>query len=150
MVQLANILFTIILYYLAIMIIQPSVTKEAQDKFALSSNSTTTALQGNRCSQMLCSESKYKCFFIDCSQSGPELHYAYCATFNEDTKLLSVSSCRYFEPKRYNITSSKRTLLPRNLCQLNDYMCSPLNRKGFVCSECTAKVLYLFQGYTSR
>ena len=136
MVQLANRLFTIILSYLAIMIIQPSVTKAAHEKFALSSNSTTTDLQGNRCSQMLCSESKYKCFLIDCSPSGPGLPYAYCATFNADTKLLSVSSCRYFEPERYNITSSKHTLLPRNLCQLNDHMCSPLNRKGFVCSEC--------------
>ena len=26
--------------------------------------------------------------------------------------------------------------LPKNLSQLNDYMCAPLNRKGLVCSEC--------------
>ena len=57
-------------------------------------------------------------------------------TYNEDTNLLSMTSCRYFEPGGYNVTNSKHILLPRNLSQLNDYMCGPLNRKGLVCSEC--------------
>ena len=131
MVKLANLLFSI--YYLAVTINQPSVTKSAHENLVLSSNSTTISLQRNHCSQMLCSESKYKCFSIRCSPSGPKLNYGYCATFNEDTKLLSVSSCRYFEPNGYNISSSKQILLPRNLSQLNDYMCCPLNRKALSC-----------------
>ena len=51
---------------------------------------------------------------------------------------MSTSSCQYFEPEGYNVTSSQHILLPRNLSQLNDYMCTcgPLNRKGLVCSEC--------------
>ena len=85
---------------------------------------------------MLCSKSSSDCFGIDCFQNKPLLHYGYCATFSEDTKLLSLTSCQYFEPNGYNITSFKQILLPRNLSQLNDYMCGPLNRKGLVCSEC--------------
>ena len=26
--------------------------------------------------------------------------------------------------------------LPSNVCELNDYMCGHMNRKGIVCSEC--------------
>ena len=34
------------------------------------------------------------------------------------------------------MTAHKQIILPRNLSQLNDYMCGPLNRKGHLCSEC--------------
>ena len=27
-------------------------------------------------------------------------------------------------------------ILPNNISKLNDYMCGPMNRKGFLCSEC--------------
>ena len=76
------------------------------------------------------------CFRIECSQSGSLLRYGECATFSEDSNLIPMSTCQYFEPDSYNMTSSKHILLPRNLSQLNDYMCGPLNRKGLVCSEC--------------
>ena len=76
------------------------------------------------------------CFQIECSQSGPLLRYGECAKFSEDSNLIPMCTCRYFEPDSCNMTSSKHILLPRNLSQLNDYMCGPLNRKGLVCSEC--------------
>ena len=133
MVGLANLLFSV--YALAVLIYQPSSTKASEKEFGLLTNNSSAALE-NQCSQMLCSESNYNCFGIDCSQNGPLLMYGYCATFSEDTKLLSRIKCQYFEPKGYNITSSQQILLPRNLSQLNDYMCGPLNRKGLVCSEC--------------
>ena len=82
------------------------------------------------------SDSKYDWFEIACSQNGLTLHYSYCATYSEDTTLLSIGTCRYFESRGYNITGSQTLLLPRNLSQLNDYMCGPLNRKGVLCSEC--------------
>ena len=133
MVRLANLLISI--YVLVAVINQPRMTKAADTNFALSTNSSSIVLE-NQCSQMLCSKSSSDCFGIDCFQNKPLLHYGYCATFSEDTKLLSLTSCQYFEPNGYNITSFKQILLPRNLSQLNDYMCGPLNRKGLVCSEC--------------
>ena len=104
MVGLANLLFSV--YASVVLIYQPSSTKAPEKKFGLSINNSSAALE-NQCLQMLCSESNYNCFGIDCSQNGPLLHYAYCATFSENTKLLSVTKCQYFEPKGYNITSSQ-------------------------------------------
>ena len=87
-------------------------------------------------SKLLCFNSSYSCSQIYCSQSGPQLKLGYCATFSEDTRLLSLSYCPYLLPGSNTVTSYSDIQLPRNLSQLNDYMCSPLNRKGLVCSEC--------------
>ena len=78
----------------------------------------------------------YNSHKIMCSPSGPLLAYSFCATYNEDTKILSLIKCLYFQPNVYHITNSDYVQLPRNLSQLNDYMCGPLNRKGLVWSEC--------------
>ena len=80
--------------------------------------------------------SGYNCSLLICSNNQALLVSGFCATFNEDNRLLSVVNCPYFEPSLYNITNLGYILLPRNLSQLNDYMCAPLNRKGLVCSEC--------------
>ena len=79
----------------------------------------------------------YNCSLIICSHNQAFLASGYCATFSEDKSLLSIVNCPFFEPSVYNITDFGYMQLPRNLSQLNDYMCSPLNRKGLVCSECT-------------
>ena len=52
-----------------------------------------------------------------------------CATYDEDTGVLSVFPCP-------NAAVSGYPKLPSNLSQLNDYVCGPLNRKGHLCSEC--------------
>ena len=127
---------------LAILVTQPISAMANGKPDTVSINSSLSSLSYARnqnrseCQQMLCSESQYNCYGIVCSRSGPILPYGYCVTYNEGTKLMSMSSCQYFEPEGYNVTSSKHILLPRNLSQLNDYMCGPLNRKGLVCSEC--------------
>lgn len=58
-------------------------------------------------------------------------------TYNANESTVSmVSTHRYL--RGYNVTVSKpeQVLLPNNISRLNDYMCSPLNRKGYMCSEC--------------
>ena len=88
-------------------------------------------------SQSLCYNSTtYNCQQITCSNNEPLLEFPYCATYNEDTKLLSLVKCPYFQPTGHNVTLHEQIILPRNLSQLNNYMCGPLNRKGLVCSEC--------------
>ena len=93
-------------------------------------------------SHLLCSESGYKFTQLYCNQSRPLLERGYCVTFNEKTKILSIFNCPYFQFDRYylinyhgNIPQIMMPLL-RNLTELNDYMCDPMNRKGLVCSEC--------------
>ena len=92
---------------------------------------------------MLCSGSKYKFHQLHCNQSRPLPDRGYCVTYNEKAKILSIFNCPYFQSDRYNLIIYNENIkqifmipLPRNLSQLNAYMCGPLNRKGLVCSEC--------------
>ena len=72
---------------------------------------------------------------IACLEDGPALKLGQCATYDNNLKLLSVAGCRLLH--RYpNITDRGYLSLPKSLTELNEYMCSPLNRKGLVCSEC--------------
>ena len=49
----------------------------------------------------------------------------------------SIFNCPYFQWDKYKPFRHNDGLqLPQNLSQLNDRMCSPMNRKGLVCSEC--------------
>ena len=69
------------------------------------------------------------------------LLFGHCATFSEKTKILSYSKLPLDQLNSYNIYNMSTEkfgyiILPRNLSQLNDYMCGPLNRKGLVCSQC--------------
>ena len=94
-------------------------------------------------SHLLCSRSTYISKKLFCNHSTPILIKGNCATFDEKTKVLSIFQCPYFQYDCYNITRYHDgnmfdyvIQLPRNLSQLNDYMCGPMNRKGLVCSEC--------------
>ena len=93
--------------------------------------------QDTQYSLTLCSKPAiYSCSQITCSKSGPLVDIPYCVTYSDNTKLLSLTKCPYFQPNGHNVTQCDKIILPRNLSQLNDYMCGPLNRKGLVCSEC--------------
>ena len=78
----------------------------------------------------------YNCKLITCSHNQPLLAFSLCATYSNDTKLLSLFGSPYCKPNVHKTRAYKRIILPRNLSQLNDYMCGPLNRKGHLCSEC--------------
>ena len=54
-------------------------------------------------------------------------------------RLVSVSStdCYWSAYSGYNMTKPGHIQLPKNISRLNDYMCGPLNRKGFLCGECS-------------
>ena len=82
---------------------------------------------------------------ITCSDSGPLLQFGYCATYNEDTGLVTVAKCPYLQvhDDMYRNYNNMTTVgheyfiqLPKILAELNSSMCGPMNRKGIVCSEC--------------
>ena len=113
-----------------------SKTKEVKDSIA-PLNTIPPLKQDTRHSLTLCSKPAiYSCSQITCSKSGPLVDIPYCVTYSENTKLLSLTKCPYFQPNGHNVTRHDKIILPRNLSQLNDYMCGPMNRKGLVCSEC--------------
>ena len=84
-----------------------------------------------------------KCYsrknLIQCTDEGTLLRIGYCTTYTENEGLF-VARCPYFKVKRYAHIQSRKdpqyVILPQNLSQLNDYMCGPMNRKGYLCSEC--------------
>ena len=75
---------------------------------------------------------------VDCSEETATLLLGFCTTYEESTTLLSLSPCPYYVTTGYNMSEFDpgTILLPKNLSMLNDYMCTPMNRKGRVCSEC--------------
>ena len=89
----------------------------------------------------------YSCLYgydthLKCSENGPLIKLGYCATYSEDTGLITVTKCPYFQMNGYNVTIdgsqllSYIVLLPKSLAELNDSMCGPMNRKGIACSQC--------------
>ena len=74
---------------------------------------------------------------LKCYKGEVLLHYNFCMTFVKDSDMLSVSFCPYFDVQGHNISTEPGFIrLPKNISELNDYMCGPMNRKGIVCSEC--------------
>ncbi len=113
----------------------------------ISSNSQHTNLSisnEKQYDQLFCVSSEeeiqfsYNCSQIICSKNGPVIPLGCCATYDEDTQLVSFTLCpNFLALKSYRVAAQPgHILLPRNLSHLNDYMCWPLNRKGLVCGEC--------------
>ena len=113
-----------------------SIPKTDTNKMIIESSNMTEPLPKNI--KYLCHNSTfYNCKLITCSHNQPLLAFSLCATYSNDTKLLSLFGSPYCKPNVHKTRAYKRILiLPRNLSQLNDYMCGPLNRKGHLCSEC--------------
>jgi hypothetical protein len=77
-------------------------------------------------------------WLIHCDHDGNAfLDFGHQLSYDEGRRALSRIVTRNLQlPWRYNITSAGEVLLPRNISTLNEYMCTPLNRKGYMCSEC--------------
>lgn len=59
-------------------------------------------------------------------------------SYKRKENLLSQYTLKSFiSLKRYNMKTQGKVQLPRNISSLNDYICMPLNRKGYLCSECS-------------
>ena len=92
----------------------------------------------NETGQCECLSSLFNTFetSVMCANDRAFLSYTFCLTHNEETNTLSVSYCTYFALDGHNISEPGFINLPKNVTELNDYMCGPMNRKGIVCSEC--------------
>lgn len=77
-------------------------------------------------------------WLIHCDHEGNAfLDFGHLLSYDEGKKVLSRTIPKNLQlPWKYNITNAGEVLLPTDLSRLNDYMCAPLNRKGYMCSEC--------------
>ena len=103
--------------------------QEHQSSFEFAVDSTT---QINDCERIK--------DLIKCRGNERYLRVGFCATYDNSSGLTSVALCPYFKPDHFNVTRFNKhghyVQLPRNLSELNDYVCEPLKRRGRVCSEC--------------
>ena len=72
---------------------------------------------------------------LKCTKSNVKLSIGYCMTVDENEKLF-VTKCPYFQLEGHNVSDLGNFKLPDNTSELNDYMCGPMNRKGFLCKDC--------------
>lgn len=74
---------------------------------------------------------------VRCTSEEALLRFGRCMTYQEGLGT-AVGSCAYYRVDSFldNVTEGLFITLPRNVTQLNDYMCGPLNRKGYQCNEC--------------
>lgn len=89
--------------------------------------------------------SKCECFHhpaivnnVICTESEALLRFGSCMTYDDEDETTSVGPCISFMLHNRNASKSHHNYLqlPRNVSELNDYMCSPMNAKGLVCSQC--------------
>ena len=77
-------------------------------------------------------------WLVHCDHSdNAYLDFHHILSYDASKKLLSRTVSNNLQlPWKYNITNALEVLLPKDISRLNDYMCAPLNRKGYMCSRC--------------
>ena len=75
--------------------------------------------------------------FISCDGMKAYVEDMYLITVKQNQSFVSVfPSKSHVLNQRINKTKPGYRLLPENISDLNHYMCGPLNRKGYLCSDC--------------
>ena len=76
---------------------------------------------------------------VRCTDKGALLRFGRLMTYEENSGTTSVSYSSLFVINSFvdNVTQGLFIRLPSNVSELNDYMCQPLNRKGYQCNECS-------------
>ena len=72
-----------------------------------------------------------------CRNKEVLLRLGYCATYQKGEGVY-ISRCPYYQLKGHTVSISEPGYieLPYNISELNDYMCGPMNREGFLCKDC--------------
>ena len=73
---------------------------------------------------------------VKCDPASNEtwLYEWYCSTYDNATGMTLLSSCPF--NRIPGSSSGEYILLPKNLFELNEFMCGDLNRTGRLCSQC--------------
>ena len=107
----------------------------ADDRCPLWFYFNTTTKQCECCNNQIPSRSTDG--IVKCGEQEAQLRLSYCMTYEEGEGLY-LAHCHYFQgdAQSYKIAENNFITLPKNISQLNNYMCGPMNRKGRLCSEC--------------
>ena len=75
---------------------------------------------------------------LKCTKNdGVLFKIGHCLTYEKGKGVFSVK-CPYFQLEGHELSDTEPGYikLPDNISELNEYMCGPMNRKGFLCEEC--------------
>ena len=102
--------------------------------FVLNNNSG-----GNGCSPCECKENFGDVVICDDKLQESYLKLGNCMTYNsssdeQESDAILFGACPYFYYS--NIVHHRYIALPRNVSDLNDVFCAPLNRGGLLCRDC--------------
>ena len=81
-------------------------------------------------------------WLLHCDDSGNAFldHRHNILSYDASKRLLSRRVSGNFQillrTRGYNFTKSGQILLPKRISRLNEYICTPLNRTGYLCGEC--------------
>ena len=76
---------------------------------------------------------------VKCRPDFPLLQFGYCMTYNNTTWATEYGPCPYIGHYNNTVKLDDNFLyikLPNNVSLLNEFMCGPLNREGFLCGKC--------------
>ena len=93
-----TILLSIFAYLLALHMFQIFVMGKKTTALPSGTSTAFTNITDSQHSSSAC-PGIYESYKIFCTQSGPLLKCSYCATYNENSKILSHVKCPYFQPK---------------------------------------------------
>ena len=78
--------------------------------------------------------------FLKCEEETAYADTRHILTYDSNKGVISAVKMRHKYLEGYNLTVTKDgsygILLPNNISELNQYMCDPLNRKNYLCSDC--------------
>ena len=78
--------------------------------------------------------------FLKCEEETAYADIRHILTYDSNKGVISAVKMRHKYLEGYNLTVTKDgsygILLPNNISELNQYMCDPLNRKNYLCSDC--------------
>ena len=86
-----------------------------------------------------------KCDFSANSTSAAYLYVSFCMSYNEADDTITLGGCPYNSCARRHGSQctgrgKRRVKIPRDRLQINDVMCSAINRIGLLCSKCAGNL----------
>lgn len=73
---------------------------------------------------------------LKCARNETWIRIRSCMTTDEDGTFFGICETFLFYNRSTAVVVGNYLKLPNNISELNDYMCTPMNRKGKLCSKC--------------
>ena len=117
-----------------------SHSEAVANEFQIGKNDTILKvydLLQNEPGDSICKTKWGKSWNMKAKDNSVYLSIGYLMTYSEGEGIF-LSGYPYYQLEGHNVSNHEPgyIILPDNISELNDYMCGPMNRKGFLCKDC--------------